>query len=144
MPIVRLDLRNGEWIERETDPSRKQLKEIERLTRQALDTDTPSMNTEDALILTLVKGWSFAGEDGAPIAVSRAAIDILPGSKTQPMLEDLAAIYDFARGANPSQRLDASWRMCLETLSVEKRERMAELHRIIFEDIFPNQNAGKD
>ena len=60
MPIVRLDLGNGEWIERETDPSRKQLKEIERLTRQALDTDTPSMNTEDALILSLVKGWSFS------------------------------------------------------------------------------------
>jgi len=116
----------------ERDPSREQLKAIERHGRQALRSDQ-SMDGEDWMIVTLCEDWTVYDRAGNPVPLRTGkAFDQIPGYVLAPLVRELEAVIAGVDRGNAMSQVTAVVRNLAALLPDDGAKRvddlLAELH----------------
>lgn len=108
MDITRFALPDGQWADIHRRPSHGQMKQITKWTQAAIDSQE-WLDTEDALLLTLVDSWHVVDADGKDIPLKRESLDGVPQEIITRLSDELQVVTDAIRpdvaGADVSRRL---------------------------------------
>lgn len=111
----------------ERRPTREQMKEIERRTRQALRTDV-AMDAEDWMVVTLVTEWQVFDRDGNPVPLRTGkAFDAIPADALQPLVDECNAVVASVNRGNAMAQITATLRSLSWSLDEEQAKRLSDI-----------------
>lgn len=128
----------------ERRPTRAQLKEIERRTRQALRSDV-AMDAEDWMVVTLCSEWTVYDRDGNPVQLHTGkAFDAIPADVLQPLIDECNAVVSSVNRGDAMAQVTATLRNMAWKLDEDQSRRLddllAEIHGL-FGVTPPNREA---
>lgn len=116
-----------QWAMVERRPTRAQLKEIERRTRQALRTDQ-AMDAEDWMVVTLVSEWTVYGADGQVVPLRTGkALDDVPADVLAPLVDECNGIVGAVNRGNAMSQISTTLRNMAWSLEEDKAARLDDL-----------------
>jgi hypothetical protein len=111
----------------ERRPTREQIKEIERRTRQALRGDQ-AMDAEDWMVVTLVTEWQVFDRDGNPVPLRTGkAFDAIQADVLQPLVDECNAVVASVNRGNAMAQITSTLRSMAWSLDEQQAARLSDL-----------------
>ncbi|MBX3031911.1 MAG: hypothetical protein KF809_17325 [Chloroflexi bacterium] len=112
----------AQWADIHHHPSHGMEKQIVRWSLAA-ESDGDPLNSEDALILTLVHEWHVLGHDGKPLPLNREGVEAAPGSIIGVLADQCAIISNGTRGDRGVSEASRRLRWVATTVPTDEKDR---------------------